>query len=152
MLSPITRNRFWQQQILHCWKWSFLWYNKYILTDYLNREDSPREIFAFSGVKNSSHAWIQRIFFQGRGNNCVCKRVAKEGFWRSNFGNLCEFNKFDFPGVLDPPFRIRAWSWYRPHSQCIYLPDWMVVSKTSFRPIELEPPLFEHVQENRVSW
>ena len=97
----LTQNK---QQILHCWKWSFLWYNKYILTDYLNREDSPREIFAFSGVKNSSHAWIQRIFFQGRGNNCVCKRVAKEGFWRSIFGNLCEFNKFDFSGGFGSSF------------------------------------------------
>lgn len=152
MLSPITRNRFWQQQILHCWKWSFLWYQKYILTDYLKREDSPREIFAVSGEKNNSHAWIQRIFFREGGIIVFAK-----GLQRRVFGGLflvIYVNSISliFPGVLDPPFRIRAWSWYRPHSQCIYLPDWMVVSKTSFRPIELEPPLFEHVQENRVSW
>lgn len=152
MLSPITRNRFWQQQILHCWKWSFLWYNKYIFTDYLNREDSPREIFAVSGEKNNSHAWIQRIFFREGGIIVFAK-----GLQRRVFGGLflvIYVNSISliFPGVLDPPFRIRAWSWYRPHSQCIYLPDWMVVSKISFRPIELEPPLFEHVQENRVSW
>lgn len=74
-----------------------------MLTDYLNREDSPREIFAVSGEKNKSCVNPEN-FFQGRGNNCVCKRVAKEGFWRSFFGNLCEFNKFDFSGGFGSSF------------------------------------------------
>lgn len=122
MLSPITRNRFWQQQILHCWKWSFLWYQKYILTDYLKREDSPREIFAVSGEKNNSHAWIQRIFFREGGIIVFAK-----GLQRRVFGGLflvIYVNSISliFPGVLDPPFRIRAWSWYRP---AMYLFTWL---------------------------